>query len=698
MARIINSPGVQINEVDLSTNAVTNVGTTVFVPGFAAQGPADEVLQITSLSELELVYGAPTTPAERYFHHTCREILNSPAKLLTTRLPYGSGSGEGFSTAYSALLFPVVSSSGTFEIQSPSHISFDEQTYTNILQGNFTWSNATNNASFDGTTLDTGIIIINGAATTINEGYEGYYVSITDNAQFGPDSDFTAVTRVFSLSGTNDLAQLPNSKLSFALSAASTGQGSNSLSEAIESVPTYNFGSEFYNDSVIISVMRVRNSIYEPQSLAYVYTEAHVGSLDASKKTIPVGGGTPRTFFIQDLINDTSRNIKMYINPAISNAKWKSPSSSNPAIDVRGDNNDLEALYPIGSFLPSYNADTNKTSGLIVKKIERALTHIESTETETVDILVDGGLSTIFANGGSEYYDDSVFADTAPLQSPGAVEITDWRAVFNVFNNFCQNTRKDCVFISDPLRQIFVNGENVKIINVKGNTFTEDIYTPLKNCYTPIESNYSATYANWVKNYDPYTDKQVWLPISGYVAAVYARSDAATQPWFAPAGLTRGVINNITDLAFNPNQKQRDYLYTLSLNPVVFFANDGYVVFGQKTLQSKPSAFDRVNVRRLFLVLERSVQKTLQYYVFEPNTEFTRTRVRNSITPILDLAKNTQGLYDYQVVVDERNNTPDVIDRNELAVDIYIKPVRTAEFILVNFIATRTNQSFEELI
>ena len=698
MARTINSPGVQINEIDLSTNQVTTAGTTVFVPGFAAQGPTDEVLQITSLSELEQIYGAPTTAAERYFHHSCREILNSPAQLLTSRLPYGSGSGSGFTNQYSALLFPVASGTDTFDIQSPKHISFDEDTYFNLLQGNFQWAPTYDNSTFDGTVLNAGIVILNSAATSINENFEGYYVGITDNAEFGPDSDFTAITKIYSLSGTNDVTLLPTTKLGFALSAVSNSSGQNSISEAIESVPTFNFGADFYNDSVIISVLRVRNSIYEPQTLDYVFSEAHIGSFDAGKKTTPIGGGTPRSFFIGDVVNNNSRNVKLLVHPGITKAKWNSVNSNDPAITVRGDDDQIKALYPIGSFLPSYNADTDKTSGKVVSKIERALSHIESTETTTVDIVIDAGLSTIFANGGDEFYDETVYKDTTSLANSTATEIADWRAVFNVFNNFCQNTRKDCVFISDPLRQIFVNGENVKIINLKGNTFTQDIYVPLKNCYTSIDSNYSVTYANWVKNYDPYSDKQVWLPVSGYVAAVYARTDAATQPWFAPAGLTRGVINNITDLAFNPNQKQRDYLYTISLNPVVFFSGDGYVIYGQKTLQDKPSAFDRVNVRRLFLVLERSVQKTLQYYVFEPNTEFTRTRVRNSITPILDLAKNTQGLYDYQVVVDERNNTPEVIDRNEMAVDIYIKPTRAAEFILVNFIATRTNQDFQELI
>ena len=198
--------------------------------------------------------------------------------------------------------------------------------------------------------------------------------------------------------------------------------------------------------------------------------------------------------------------------------------------------------------------------------------------------------------------------------------------------------------------------------------------------------------------YDTFSDKNIWMPFSGLAAAIYARTDLNTQPWYAPAGLNRGIIPNILDIAINPNQKQRDALYTISVNPVVFFSGDGFTVFGQKTLQKKPSAFDRVNVRRLFLTLEKATQQSLRYFVFEPNTEFTRTRLKNTINPIFDLAKNTEGLYDYLIVCDERNNTPDVIDRNELAVDIYIKPVKAAEFILVNFIATRTGQNFQELI
>jgi len=192
--------------------------------------------------------------------------------------------------------------------------------------------------------------------------------------------------------------------------------------------------------------------------------------------------------------------------------------------------------------------------------------------------------------------------------------------------------------------------------------------------------------------------KYTWLPFSGFEANIMAKMDSALQPWFAPAGLNNGIVRGITDIAINPTQKQRDLLYRISVNPVVLFPGDGYTVWGQKTLQKKPSAFDRINVRRLFLVMEKATNAIMRYFVFEPNTVFTRTRVVNVLTPIFEIPKNNEGVYDYLIVCDERNNTTTVIEANELVVDIYMKPVRTAEFILVNFYATRTDQNFSELI
>jgi phage tail sheath protein FI len=175
-------------------------------------------------------------------------------------------------------------------------------------------------------------------------------------------------------------------------------------------------------------------------------------------------------------------------------------------------------------------------------------------------------------------------------------------------------------------------------------------------------------------------------------------TDTKFFPWYATAGLTRGILTGVVDIGINPTQKQRDLLYKNGINPTVYWPGEGYVVWGQKTLQRKPSAFDRINVRRLFLWCEKAVLAAARYYVFEQNTAFTRNRVKAAIDPIIGYAASNEGIYDYLIVCDERNNTPESIDRNELIVDIYIKPVKVAEYILVNFVATRTGQDFTELI
>jgi hypothetical protein len=769
MARSINSPGVQIVETDLSNYQQIGGGTTVYVAGFAPQGPTDETLRITSVSELEQVYGTPQTAAERYFYHTSKQLLNSSASLLTTRLPYGSGLGDGFANNYSALLFPTTSASDEIRLGQPKYITLTEEQFNQIDQGNFTWGSLSaatpvtttvtvvstrtatqttsaavlaqiqladptpgtytvqynNNqvtftfdvtgtqttysdstiANYQNSILNAGVIILNKSKTAINEQYEGYYVSITDNSEFGANSDFKAVSRIYSLSAANDdlvnsvqYADVPNSRLNFALSGTKDTAGSNSISEVIEGVVDYQLNQPYYNDTLVLNVYKIRNSIYEPQRLTYSVVETHLGSLDSNKKTLAPIGGIQQSFFLENIVNQKSNNIKLLVNPNISRKiNWTNTDSNSPSKHVRVDES-VKALYPNSVYLPTYYTSDNKQIGDLPKKLERVLSFVEATENIQIDVVVDGGLSTIYTNSDGGNFDEAKYNDINELLNPASNTITDYKVIYSLFNNFVASTRKDCVFIADPLRQVFINGENTKILTLKGKTFSQNIYTPLKNLFESANSNYSVTYGNWVKVYDPFADKQVWLPFSGFAAAAYARTDTSAQPWIAPAGLSRGLITGVLDLGFNPNQKQRDFLYTLSVNPVVFFSSDGFVIFGQKTLQNKPSAFDRVNVRRLFLVLERATQNALKYFVFEPNSDFTRTRLKNTIAPIFELARNTDGLYDYLIICDERNNTPDVIDRNELAVDVYIKPVKAAEFILVNFIATRTGQNFQELI
>lgn len=704
MARSINSPGVQITETDLSTNVVPVVGTNIFVMGYSDQGPTDETLLITSISEFETVYGTPKTTSEQYFYHTCKEILNSPATLLTTRLPYGSGSGEGFAEQYSALIFPVLSSANastsalsSFELGQPIHRALSNDEYSKFLQNNLSWNSLSGTTIYNNTsgaiTLNAGLVILNKGQTTINENYEGYYLALTDNRNVDAGSDFTSVNKFYTItSNAGSFSQLGASRLAFTLSASNEFAGTGSVSEIIEGVPTFNFSDNYFKDSLILTLFKVRKSIYEPDLLSLTLAEAHIGSLDVNKKNL-----LNTTAFLEDVVNNNSNNLTVYINPSIKNTQWtQTLSSVNPDVSVVTNN---DALFANGVYAPSFNAAATKETGSVTDKVKRALSNIESTETVNVDIVIDGGLSTIHSNTETKkFYNDAEYVDRSDISSSNSQAVTRWRGFFSIVDNFAKNTRKDCMFIADPLRQIFVNGINTKTMSLKGSNFTTTIYNPLKNLVTGINSNYSALYGNWIKSFDTFVDRSIWLPPSGFLAAIYARVDAAANPWIAPAGLNRGIINNVLDLAFNPNQKQRDFLYTISINPIVFFSGDGFTVFGQKTLQAKPSAFDRINVRRLFLTLEKSVLRTIKYFVFEPNTAFTRSRVVNTLSPIFENAKNTEGLYDYRIVCDERNNTPDVIDANELKVDIYIKPVRAAEFILVNFIATRTGQDFDELL
>jgi hypothetical protein len=701
MARTINSPGIQITETDLSDNIQTPAGTAILAMGFANQGPVDEVLSITTQSELELIYGTPTTTSERYFYHTVKELLNSPATVLTSRLPYGSGSGEGFSEYYSALFFPVASSESGFVIGEPLHKTFSDLEYASIVQGETTWAvissttfyneySATPTASFEEGQINAGFVVINKSQTTSNEALEGYYLAVTDNRNIGPETDFDSVVSLQGLTNNSQFTTIPETKLNFALSGTFATAGAGSVSEIIEGIPTFNFGDPFYKDSLIFSLFKVRASIYEPQVLSTSLVEAHIGSFDSRKKTVTLGG-SQRSFFIEDVVNNTSNNLQVLVHPSIANTNWTNLTANEPQYSLE---DETKSLYGAGVYTPQFSA-TSKKLGAITRKVERVLSLVDSNETVNIDVVVDGGLSTINAIASDEVldsYNDSVF-----VEIDNTVR-TRWRSIFNTFNNFCQNVRKDCMFIADPLRHIFVNGSDSKTLSIKSKNFTSDIYTPLKDLFKGINSSYSTTYANWVKSFDTFQDRAIWLPPSPFVGAAFARTDESFNPWIAPAGLTRGVLNNIIDIGITPNQKQRDFLYTISLNPIVFFNTDGFAIYGQKTLQTKPSAFDRINVRRLFLSLEKAVQSTLRTFVFEPNTDFTRSRLVNTITPIFENAQATDGIFEFLIVCDERNNTPASIDANELRVDIYIKPVRAAEFILVNFIATRTNQSFEEII
>ena len=211
-------------------------------------------------------------------------------------------------------------------------------------------------------------------------------------------------------------------------------------------------------------------------------------------------------------------------------------------------------------------------------------------------------------------------------------------------------------------------------------------------------TSYAVLDSGYKYQYDKYNDVYRWVPLNGDIAGLCVRTDDTRDPWYSPAGYNRGQIKNIVKLAFNPKKAERDILYKANINPVTTFPGQGTVLFGDKTMLSKPSAFDRINVRRLFIVLEKAIATAAKFTLFEFNDDFTRAQFRNLVEPFLRDVQGRRGIYDFKVVCDESNNTGEVIDRNEFVGDIYIKPAKSINFIQLNFVAVRTGVEFSEVV
>jgi len=247
--------------------------------------------------------------------------------------------------------------------------------------------------------------------------------------------------------------------------------------------------------------------------------------------------------------------------------------------------------------------------------------------------------------------------------------------------------RADAVAFVSPMKSdvVSISDNNQQMLNVL------TTYTNVRSSsYVVLDSGYKYMY-------DRYNDVYRYIPLNGDIAGLAARTDLVADAWYSPAGFNRGNIRGAVKLAFNPTKTQRDSLYQARINPVVTFPGQGTVLFGDKTGLSSPSAFDRINVRRLFIVLEKAISTASKFQLFEFNDEFTRANFRNIVEPFLREVQGRRGITAFKVICDETNNTGDVIDRNEFVAQIYIKPARSINFITLSFIATRTGVSFSEV-
>ena len=298
--------------------------------------------------------------------------------------------------------------------------------------------------------------------------------------------------------------------------------------------------------------------------------------------------------------------------------------------------------------------------------------------------LSSGANGTITANDIITAYNVMGNADTVDVSfiiaGPSSATIAN-----HITTNIAE-TRKDCM--------VFISPEKSDVVNNPGKEETDVL--SFRNTLT--SSSFAVMDCNWKYQYDKYNDVYRWIPMNGDIAGLCARTDATNDPWFSPAGLNRGVIKNCIKLAWNPSTSNRDALYLKGVNPVVTFQGEGTMLYGDKTLLSRTSAFDRINVRRLFIVLEKTIAKASRASLFEFNDQFTRAQFINLVEPYLREVQGRRGIYDFRVVCDTTNNTPDVIDRNEFVGDIYVKAAKSINVIQLNFVATRTSVSFDEVV
>lgn len=349
--------------------------------------------------------------------------------------------------------------------------------------------------------------------------------------------------------------------------------------------------------------------------------------------------------FAETVINETSRYIRINLNESTQyNAAWTITNA--------------EYAY--------FGAGSNGADGLGVQTVTDATQYL------ALDLY-----------DNAEEIDVTMFIDSAKSENVKAHMIS-----------ICE-ARKDCMAILDCPSSLVINNrgnETTDLVNWRLGLEEFSITYPNLNENT----SYAAVYANWIEIFDKYNNKYRWIPASGHVGGIYAHTDNVNDPWWAPAGLNRAILNGVRRLAWNPALGHRDLLYKNGLNPIVSFAGQGKVIWGQKTMLDKPSSFNRVNVRRLFIVLEKAISTAAKYFLFEPNDEITRIQLKNMIEPFLRDVQSRRGIYDFQVICDETNNTPERIDRNELWCTILIKATRVAEFIVLQFVSLKTGASFEE--
>ena len=698
------SPGLVSREIDLTVGRVDNVIdiTGAFAGPFSI-GPVDEPINISSEKDLISVFGKPSENDSQF------EYWMS----ASTYLSYGGNmsiirtSGSNLKNANDAGVSSTIKNYDDYQLYHT-----DASDYSFIAKNPGTWANGmkvcvvddfadqiiginTDDLGSAGAAVGYGVtapisnaIIPGSGSTTPFSGHiKGIITSVNDSASSDSTITVKVVSRVSSSGEETAMDYIPMSNYAAFSSSANVtfvdNSGSTAGSSSVESV------SDWYDNQTL---SLTNNTIYwksiAPKPTSNNYVLSRQGKSDSMHVVV-----------VDDLGTVTGvRGSILEKHLGLSKARDSISSSNAPQKNYfKAYLADFsENIYCGGksinkvatSFSTGYTPASAEWGEDAQGSIFKSAGNLTSTFSGGEDYSSDGGMDATLSdlmNSYSLFLDEAISLDFV-IMGPGLVDRFESQAKANYIISIAEQ-RKDCMAVVGPHYSDLVGQSNPE---VQTDNLISYFGSIASSSYAVFDSGYKYTY-------DRFNNKFRYIACNADVAGIMARTNLESFPWFSPAGENRGVLNNAIKLAYNPSKSQRDRLYPQRINSFVTQSGKGTFLFGDKTALSYPSAFDRINVRRLFLTIEQALESAAQAQLFELNDDLTRSSFLNIVEPYLRDVQSNRGLSDFVVVCDSTNNTPDVIDNNEFRADIFLKPLKSINYITLTFVATRTGVSFEEV-
>ena len=665
------SPGVSIKEVDL-TATVNVADQNIGVIAIAAQkGPTDEVTYIASERELVDIFGGPDEyNYESWFAAATVIQYGGIAAIIR---PAG---GEPSSGSDLALRTANVDTDGTTDgaILINNQADYEENYATTnawVFAGKYagTFHNGITVAMVDVGAHQELTVNVSGSAPSV-----GDYVKV----------DGVAAGNVYSISGSGATTKIQITLEDTTVRFAGTGSLKSHGGTVIGSIVSLD-SNDVYSTKEYMSGKKWVSIAPQPGTSPYTkarggkFDEFHMALIDTDGNVT----GNPGTLIETFTFVSKGKDAK---NSEGTVAYWRKVLELKSQYIYGGEDALAQAADITAIDSSAGSASTGAIGNNAANIVFPVFNKIISKKLGAgADYDWAGSSATIEAQVETSYdlvNDPEEFGDIDFLV-PGKISSTVAAKLIAI-----AESRRDCIAVISPLRTDVVNS----------NTSTKKTDAVVDFFNTINSSSYAIFDSGYKYIYDKYNDTYRYVPCAADVAGLCVSSTINSETWFSPAGYNRGNLRNATKLAYSPRQAERDRLYTARVNPIVSFPGQGVVLFGDKTGLSSPSAFDRINVRRLFIELEKNIARFSKFQLFEINDELTRSSFKGAVDPYLRNVQGRRGIYDFLVVCDDSNNTTDVIDRNEFQAEIYIKPARSINFITITFVATRTGVSFNELI